>query len=105
MVETIAASVEFDPPLDAGIERTVLTLKEAGFETFESCEGGPGHTYPEPTVRFYGDRAEGFRAYAAVVHAGLPVAELRTRERMGWQGEPISQSGVEAGRDRLQGIG
>lgn len=71
------ARSEFDPPLDAGIASAVLALREHGVDTFESCEGGPGHAYPEPTVRFHGDAPEGFRALAAAMKAGLPVAELR----------------------------
>jgi len=68
---------EYDPPLDHGIYNAVETLRRAGIETFESCEGGPDHAYPEPTVRFYGDQAEGFNALAAAMRGGLPVAELR----------------------------
>jgi hypothetical protein len=55
----------FDPDLDPGIRAAVLVLNAAGIETFESCEGGEGHAYPVPTVRFHGDRSEGFRALAA----------------------------------------
>jgi hypothetical protein len=33
---------EFSPPLDEGITRAVLVLDDAGIETFESCQGGPG---------------------------------------------------------------
>lgn len=69
--------IEFDPPLDPGIEAAVLTLQAAGIETFESCEGGPGHAYPEPTVRFHGERQTGLEALAAALRAGLPVAALR----------------------------
>ena len=68
---------KYDPPLDAGISRAVTILQAAGIETFESCEGGKGHAYPEPTVRFHGDRSEGYRAFAAALLAGLPVSELR----------------------------
>jgi hypothetical protein len=68
---------EYDPPLDAGIRRYVETLVAAGVETFESCEGGPGHAYSEPTVRFYGDRSEGFRALAVALQHGLSVSSLR----------------------------
>lgn len=68
---------ECSPPLDAGIIDAVRVLCEAGIETFESCEGGTGHAYPEPTVRFHGDQAEGFRALAAAMHGNLRVAELR----------------------------
>lgn len=67
----------FDPPLDPGIEAAVLVLRDAGVETFESCEGGPGHAYPEPTVRFHGDAQTGYEALAAAQRAGLPVATLR----------------------------
>jgi hypothetical protein len=48
-----------------------------GVETFESCEGGEGHAFPEPTVRFHGDRAEGLRGLAAALRGELGVSELR----------------------------
>ena len=67
----------YDPPLDQGITLMVDALRAAAIETFESCEGGPGHAYPEPTVRFHGDHAEGYRALAIAMRAGLPVKELR----------------------------
>ena len=66
-----------DLPLDAGIRRYVLVLRSGGVETFESCEGGPGHSYPEPTVRFHGNTAAGFRALAVAMDNGLPVLALR----------------------------
>lgn len=68
---------KFTSPLDAGIEKAVHILLDAGIETFESCEGGTGHAYPEPTVRFSGQREEGFRAFAAAKQLGLPVSALR----------------------------
>lgn len=68
---------QFDPPLDAGIAKAVVALRRHDVGTFESCQGGAGHAYPEPTVRFHGDSAEGFRALAAAMKEGLPVAELR----------------------------
>lgn len=55
----------------------MLLLRDAGVETFESCEGGEGHAFLEPTVRFHGHRSEGLRALAVVLQAGLPVSELR----------------------------
>lgn len=64
-------------PLDPQIEPAVLALRAAGVETFESCQGGPGHAFTEPTVRFYGDTAEGMRALAAALRADLHVQELR----------------------------
>lgn len=63
--------------LDAGIRAYVRTLRDGGIETFESCQGGPGHAYPEPTVRFHGERAEGFRAFAIARTFDLPVSDLR----------------------------
>jgi hypothetical protein len=68
---------EYDPPLDGGISEAVAALAAAGVETFESCEGGPDHAYPEPTVRFHGDQAEGFKALAVAMRGGLRVAALR----------------------------
>ena len=66
-----------DSPLDPGIAPYVLALIEGGVETFESCEGGDGHALPEPTVRFFGDASDGFRALAVAQKRGLPVATLR----------------------------
>jgi hypothetical protein len=66
-----------DLALDAGVRRYVLALREAGIETFESCQGGPGHAFPEPTIRFNGNSSEGFRAFTAAMNRGLPVLGLR----------------------------
>ena len=68
---------EFSPPLDAGIARFVQVLSSHGVETFESCEGGAGHAYPAPTVRFHGGPAEGWRAVSIASLARLPVSALR----------------------------
>ena len=57
------------PELDPGIAAYVDALRDAGVETFESCEGGSGHAYPEPTVRFGGGPGEGFRALAVAYNA------------------------------------
>lgn len=67
----------YDSPLDAGIRDAVQVLVEGGIETFESCEGGSGHAFPEPTVRFHGDSAEGYRALAVALQGGLGVLDLR----------------------------
>lgn len=68
---------DFEYPLDHGIVEAVTVLRQGSIETFESCEGGEGHAYPEPTVRFHGDIAEGMRALAIALRAGLPVLDLR----------------------------
>jgi hypothetical protein len=78
----------FSPPLDAGIESAVRALRVAGVETFESCEGGLGHAFPEPTVRFHGDKAEGFRALSVALSSGLRVFELRRYYTI-IDGEPV----------------
>jgi hypothetical protein len=67
----------FEPPLDEGIREIVITLVANGVETFESCEGGRGHSFPEPTVRFEGGSSEGLRAIAVALENGLPVRRLR----------------------------
>jgi hypothetical protein len=72
-----ARDAVFEPPLDGGIREIVLTLVANGVETFESCEGGRGHSFPEPTVRFEGSSSEGLRALAIALENGLPVARLR----------------------------
>jgi hypothetical protein len=37
--------------VDPAIKHAVAVLRSYGVETFESCQGGEGHAYPEPTVR------------------------------------------------------
>lgn len=66
-----------DLPLDSGVRRYALILRAAGIETFESCQGGADHAFPEPTIRFHGTAAEGFRAFTAARNHGLPVLALR----------------------------
>jgi hypothetical protein len=61
----------FAARLDKGVREAVLALQAAGIETFESCEGGDGHAFLEPTIRFHGHKSEGFRALAAALEAGL----------------------------------
>ncbi len=68
---------EYEPPLDEGIRLAVECLRGVGIETFESCQGGEGHAYPEPTIRFHGDRSEGFRGLAVALRAGLGVQAMR----------------------------
>lgn len=63
--------------LDVGIRHYVLILRSQGIETCQSCQGGPGHCYLEPTIEFHGGIGEGPRAVAAALTYGLPVAELR----------------------------
>jgi len=64
-------------PIDHGVRRYVLILRAEGIETFESCQGGDGHAYPEPTIRFHGNAFEGYKAFAIAMTYGLPVAGVR----------------------------
>jgi hypothetical protein len=65
------------PGLDQGIRGAVKILLEHGIETFESCEGGAGHSFPVPTVRFYGVPEAGWRVLSVCFAHGLPVDCLR----------------------------
>ena len=82
-----AFAPEVDLPIDPGIRRAVLVLRSGGIETFESCEGGPGHAYPEPTIRFDGIYADGFKALSIAMTYGLPVVAIRRIWRI-QDGEP-----------------
>ncbi|MGC9954153.1 MAG: hypothetical protein ABSD21_07730 [Rhizomicrobium sp.] len=79
-LEKFAPAVDLE--LDPGIRRFVLVLRSGGIETFESCEGGDGHAFPEPTVRFCGNNGEGFKALSVAMTYGLPVLALRRAWRM-----------------------
>jgi hypothetical protein len=75
--------------LDPGVAPYVAALDAAGIETFESCQGGDGHAFPVPTIRFHGARGEGFRALAIALQNGpLPVASVRRYWDVNADGEP-----------------
>jgi len=74
-LETFAPPVDLE--LDPGIRRAVLIMRREGIETFESCEGGNDHAYPEPTIRFHGNNGEGFKALSIALTYGLPVLAVR----------------------------
>ena len=65
-----------DGVLDKGVGHYVNTLRRGGIETFESCQGGPGHCYSECTVRFHGHRGEGFKALSIAMTYDFPVSDL-----------------------------
>lgn len=62
--------------VDLRIVRAVKVLKDAEFTTIESCEGGEGHAYPEPTIKFAGSRATGWRALGELLTFGLPLNHI-----------------------------
>jgi hypothetical protein len=74
--------------IDLGIRREVKILWENGIETTESCQGGQGHPFPEPTIRFAGNQAEGFRALGIARIHGLAVSDLRRVWHLA-DGEPV----------------
>jgi hypothetical protein len=74
--------------LDQGIRPIVEILLANGVETFESCEGGKGHAFHVPTVRFHGNHAEGFRVLSVALQHGLRVCELRRYYSIE-DGEPV----------------
>lgn len=67
----------FEMPLDPGIARAVRVLADAGVCTIESCEGGAGHAFPDPTVVFGGNTPEGWFALSVAIAHHLPVCGLR----------------------------
>jgi hypothetical protein len=73
--------------LDEGIRTYVRVLWENGVETVQSCQGGKGHSYAEPTIQFLGGPAAGPEALAIAMAHALPVSELRRVWEM-QDGEP-----------------
>ena len=63
--------------VDSGIRRFMRLMLAGDFETYESCEGGEGHSFVDPTIRFHGNRGEGFRAFAWLMAHGVEPESLR----------------------------
>ena len=79
-----------DLGLDPGIARVVMTLREHGIETMQSCEGGEGHAYAEPTVEFGGGYGDGWKALGIAFNYGFPVGTLMREWRIDWETrEPV----------------
>lgn len=64
--------------LDRGIRFAVRVLHAHGVETGQSCEGGKGHAYFEPTIEFRADAddALGFEALSHLQMYALPVSAV-----------------------------
>lgn len=75
--EELATKICPGSPIDLGIVRALAILINAGVETYESCQGGEGHAYFEPSVRFHGGHYAGWHALAAAQTYRLPVTRLR----------------------------
>jgi hypothetical protein len=63
--------------IDSGILPAVEILNKHGFITFESCQGGKGHYFEMPTVRFIGQEFDLIRAYEICECYGLNVYEAK----------------------------
>ena len=74
--------------LDIGIREYVRVLRQAGIQTYESCDGSEGHAYTQPTIRFFGQQDEGWRALSVALSHALPVSKL-SRIWVIRDGEPI----------------
>jgi hypothetical protein len=62
--------------IDKGIRPAVEILLQYGFKTFESCEGGNGHAFDLPTIKFWGDEFDCIRAYELCEQLGLNVFKV-----------------------------
>lgn len=65
-----------DNVLDIGIQSPVIILNTHGVDTFESCQGGPGHAFVEPTIRFHGGLGEGMRAFGILSQHGYKCGKV-----------------------------
>lgn len=75
--QTLASEICPGDPLDLGIVEVVKALMDAGLKTSESCEGGEGHTYRDPTVSLVGGPADGWKALAVCKDLRLPIRSLQ----------------------------
>jgi len=64
--------------IDAGVRFAVKVLHAQGIDTCQSCQGGKGHAYPEPSIEMVcgSDDARGFAALSALNAYGLPVQDI-----------------------------
>jgi len=63
--------------IDKGIRSAVEILIFHGFITIESCQGGKGHPYADPMVRFEGNEFDLIIAYETCLAYNLNVLEAR----------------------------
>lgn len=69
-------NIPSDSVFDPLIAPYVNTLLANGIETFESCEGGEGHAFEVPTIRFHGNSGAGWKALSVALDNGFPVASI-----------------------------
>jgi hypothetical protein len=87
--------------LDPVIAGDVKVLREHGIETFESCEGGEGHAFFEPTVRFDGGPEAGWRALAVCLSYGFSVRRLERYRAIQQDHEPTGRAWSLVFREQL----
>src|ERR1700734_2871104 len=63
--------------IDQNIVNEVNILWNNGINITESCQGGQGHPYPEPTIRFSGGINEGLKAVSIAIEFGLKIINLK----------------------------
>ncbi len=62
--------------VDKGISRYVDIFLNNGIETYQSCQGGPGHCYSMPTIEFYGNIGTGWKVLQICLDFELPIVML-----------------------------
>lgn len=68
--------------IDDGIRDAVLYFKQAGFNTFTSCEGGEGHCFKLPTVGIWITKGSVLaKLYVHLKHCGFHNVSVRMRFR------------------------
>lgn len=69
--------LSFSAFIDPLILPVVEILNAHGFKTFESCQGGEGHCYGEPTVRFEGGEPDLIKAFEICLAYGLVALDAK----------------------------
>ena len=62
--------------VDEGIKKIVEILNKHGFDTWESCQGGQGHCFELPTVRFWGSEFDLIRAHRICENYSLNINQV-----------------------------
>lgn len=82
--------------VDPGIHPAVEILNSHGFETYESCQGGEGHSSPDPFVSFYGDEHDLIKAFEICHAYGLNAGEA---QRVFWKEDVYKKMGENKEND------
>ena len=70
--------------LDPLIAPYVRILREGGVVTVQSCQGGKGHAFPEPTIQFLGPVGALWQALSVLMSVDAGVSKVR----IGWNVGP-----------------